>query len=302
MDQPIARNRSPAFPGFALVRQFSSHLNSRRSWCRTSPQRHRLILQFPILTWIALVSLACTAASAKPSVPIGTPELAASPTHVGMLSPARVPAAITPTVTPAETLMLYPAWTRKYLCESNAYYAGNPLPGKTIRFQTPIAVNPNNVPRALEAIRNCEAMTGGVITFRIVDSDPQVGIVFVEGDALNRDGGPGCGHVTAGRDPQSNFTFSVTSDGVVNSCLYVHLGSGDCDPTREGFQCCSIAEHELAHALGLGTHFPGFTGIEGMSLELLVTLTALYRVPPGTDISEMCGTLPFDALRLLAAH
>ena len=201
-------------------------------------------------------------------------------------------------VTPDEMLMLYPAWTRKYLCESNAYYAGNPLPGKTIRFQTPIAVNPNNVPRVLEAIQNYEAMTGGVITFRIVDSDPQVGIVFIEGDALDRDGEPGCGHVTSARDPQSGFAFSVTSDGVVNSRLYIHLGSGDCDPAQEGFQCCSIAEHELAHALGLGTHFPGFTGIEGISLELLVTLTALYRVPPGTDVAEMCGALSLDALRL----
>lgn len=270
--------------------------------CRTITQRHWLILQFPILTLIALVFLACTASSAQTVAPIDAPVLADPPSRVGRLAPAPAPSVTIPTVTPDATLMLYPAWTRKFLCESNAYYAGNPLPGKTIRFQTPIAVNPNQVPQVLEAIRNYEAMTGDLITFRIVDSDPQVGIVFIEGDALDRDGEPGCGHVTSGRDPQSGFAFSVTSDGVVNSCLYVHLGSVECDPAREGFQCCSIAEHELAHALGLGTHFPGFTGIEGISLELLVTLTALYRVPPATEVSKMCETLPVGALKLSPKH
>ena len=265
-------------------------------------KRHRLILQFPILTWIALASLGCTAASAKTIAPIGAPVPADPPSRVGMLPSVPMPSVTAPTVTPDATLMLYPVWTRKFLCESNAYYAGNPLPGKTIRFQTPIDVNSNKVPQVLEAIRNYEAMTGGLITFRIVDSDPQVGIVFIEGDALDRDGEPGCGHVTSGRDPQSGFAFSVTGDGAVNSCLYIHLGSVECDPAREGFQCCSIAEHELAHALGLGTHFPGFTGIEGISLELLVTLTALYRVPPGTEVSEMCETLPFGALKLSPTH
>jgi hypothetical protein len=31
-----------------------------------------------------------------------------------------------------------------------------------------------------------------------------------------------------------------------------------------------------------------FTGIEGVSLEMLVTLTALYRVPAGTHIEKFC--------------
>jgi hypothetical protein len=296
MNRPIAKNRSPAFSSFAVIQQFFSHLNSRMGRCRTLVRRHGLVLQFPILTWIAFASLACTATSTRTTPPISAPIQADPPSRAGRLAPPPAPTIITPTVTPNTTLVLYPVWTRGFLCESNAYYAGNPLLGKTIRFQTPINVNPNKVPRVLEAIRNYEAMTGGLITFRIVDFDPQVGIVFVEGDALDRDGEPGCGHVTSGRDPQSGFAFSVTNDGVVNSCLYIHLGSVKCDPVREGFQCCSIAEHELAHALGLGTHFPGFTGIEGISLELLVTLTALYRVPPGTEVSEMCGTLSFDEL------
>jgi len=240
-------------------------------------QRRRWILRLEILTGITLVLVVWSATNAKTSAPISAAASADPPSR---------------TVTPAATLILYPVWTRKYLCESNAYYAGNPQAGKTIRFQTPIEVNPNRVPHVLEAMQNYEAMTEGLITFRIVDSDPAVGLVFVEGDALDRDAKPGCGRVTSERDPQSGFAFSATSDGVIHSRLYVHLGSVACDPAREGFQRSSIAEHELAHALGLGSHFPGFTGIEGISLESLVTLTALYRVPPGTPVSEMCEGNP----------
>jgi hypothetical protein len=189
---------------------------------------------------------------------------------------------------PVAILSTYPAWTRRLVCESNAQYSQNPMPGKTIRFQSPIDINPNGNPQVLEAIKNYEALTSGAVTFRIVNSDPAIGIVVVEGDALNREGQPGCGHVTRQRDPKSGFTFNVKSDGTINSRLYVHLGSSACNPTREGFQPQSLAEHELGHALGLGAHFAGFTGIEGLTLELLVTVTALYRTSPGTDISPIC--------------
>jgi hypothetical protein len=182
----------------------------------------------------------------------------------------------------------YPNWVLGLLCESNAYASQNPLPGRTIRFQTPVEINLNGVPQALEATRNLEAMTSGAVTFKVVNSDPRIGIVVVAGDALDRNGSPGLGHVTSARDPQSFFSFNAQSDGAINSRLYVHLGSARCDYVHEGFRLYSIAEHELAHALGLSSHFPGFTGIEGVSLELLVTLTALYRVPPGTEVSRFC--------------
>ncbi len=189
----------------------------------------------------------------------------------------------------AETILTqYPEWVLRLLCESNTYAGQNPLPGRTIRFQTPVEINLNGVPQAREAIRNLEAMTSGAVTFKVVYSDPSVGIVVVAGDALDRNGSPGLGHVTSARDPQSVLTFNARDDGVINSRLYVHLGSARCDYVHEGFRPSSIAEHELAHALGLAGHFPGFTGIEGISLELLVTLTALYRVPPGTDVSGFC--------------
>jgi hypothetical protein len=185
-------------------------------------------------------------------------------------------------------LSQYPDWALRLLCESNAYSNQNPLRGRTLRFQTPVAINLNRVPQALEATRNIEAMTSGAVTFKIVDSDPSFGIVVVAGDALNRDGVPGLGHVSSSREPQSGFALKTQSHGAIQSRLYVHLGSAQRDYVREGFRPASIAEHEIAHALGLIEHFPGFTGIEGVSLEMLVALTALYRVPPGTDMSQFC--------------
>lgn len=232
-----------------------------------------------LLVWIFLIPLAgfstaCSPASVHASAPGGAP----LPIPVTAVTPS-----------PQKILTMYPAWASRLVCESNAQYAQNPMPGKTIRFQTPIDINPNGNSQVLAAIKNYEAMTSGAVTFRVVNSDPTVGIVVVEGDALNREGQPGCGHITQEGDPKSGFTFGVKNDGTINTRLYIHLGSSACDPTHEGFQPQSIAEHELGHALGLGTHFAGFTGIEGLTLELLVSITALYRVPPGTDMTNLCA-------------
>ena len=246
--------------------------------------RTLILISIAILTPACAVVPAVAAVPAPVSLPTGTPTRASGVA----LTPLPIPVTAA-NFKPETTLMTYPAWTRRLVCESNVYYSQNPLPGKTIRFQTPIDINPNGVSQVLDAIKNYEAMTSGAVTFRIVNSDPAVGIVVVEGDALNRDGQPGCGHVTHQRDPKSGFTIDVKNDGAINSRLYVHLGSSACNHAREGFQPQSIAEHELGHALGMGSHFAGFTGIEGLTLELLVTITALYRTPPGTDISQMCA-------------
>ena len=192
------------------------------------------------------------------------------------------------TPNPDAILAQYPNWVLGLLCESNAYANANPTPGKTIRFQTPVEINLNGVPQVREAMQNIQAMTSGAVTFKIVDSIPKVGIIVVAGDALTRDGLPGLGHVTGSRNPQSAFGLNVQGDGFIDSQLYIHLGSAQRDYIQEGFHPYSLAEHELAHALGLAEHFPGFTGIEGITMEPLVTLTALYRIPPGTDVSRFC--------------
>jgi hypothetical protein len=186
-------------------------------------KRRGLLVQTLILFSIAMLAPACevvpvvAAVPASKSLPIGTP------TRASVVAPTPLPVMVTAAnFKPEAALMTYPAWTRRVVCESNAAYSQNPLPGKTIHFQTPVDINPNGVPQVLDAIKNYEAMTSGAVTFRIVNSDPGVGIVVVEGDALNREGLPGCGHVTHQRDPKSGFTFNVKNNGTITrGCTFI---------------------------------------------------------------------------------
>ncbi len=112
-------------------------------------------------------------------------------------------------------------------------------------------------------------------------------------------------HVEGGRLPFGDLPIARDEP------LVVHCGHGDRSTVAisilerrryrdlrlmyGGFSAWASAGYPTTR---LGTHFPGFTGIEGISLELLVTLTALYRVPPGTEVSEMCEALSSDTLAL----
>ena len=108
------------------------------------------------------------------------------------------------------------------------------------------------------------------------------------GDAVDRNGGPGCGNVTSARDLRSGHRFATGSDGVFGTRVYVHLGSSACDDTRTVNTSSSVAEHERAHALGISDHFPGFTGDEGLSREVIAVVTLLYSTAPGADMSTIC--------------
>ena len=164
----------------------------------------------------------------------------------------------------------------------------SPLPGKIVRRQTPVAINARGIPRVLDAIKDIEAKTGGLVTFQIVDKDPAVGITVVEGDAVDANGGPGCGNVTDSPDPTSGHRYKAGANGVLNTLVYVHLGSSKCNDARTGYQPYSIAAHEIAHALGVGRHFTGFNGDEGASPELAEVLVRLYSLPPGMDVTASC--------------
>ena len=177
----------------------------------------------------------------------------------------------------------------RWLCASNVYDNGNPIPGKTVRYAVPIAINPNGSAVVLIAIRHYEEATGGAVVFKIVAEDPPIGITVVEGDAVgSNQGEPGCGNVTSEASPTSGHRFHVDPFGVFNSLTYVHLGSSGCDDEATGYKPESVAEHELAHALGVGKHFPDFTGDEGLSPNLAAVVTKLYSLPPGTDMKEEC--------------
>jgi hypothetical protein len=194
-----------------------------------------------------------------------------------------------PSTTPAPTLD--PRQALQWVCTSNAYDERNPLAGRIVRFQTPIEINPNGNADVLAAIENYESMTGGTVVFNIVDTDPLAGISVIEGDALDGSGQSGCGNVTNQRDPASDHVFQVNNDGVFNSLIYVHLGSNGCNHTQVGYATYSVAEHEIAHALGIGEHFTDFTGNEGLSPNLNAVIVRLYSIAPGTDMSALCSGL-----------
>ncbi len=192
---------------------------------------------------------------------------------------------------PESMLAQYPAWVLDFLCESNVYSNQNPTPGRTIRFQTPVEINLNGIPQAREATRNIEAMTSGAVAFRIVDADPAVGIVVDTGDALDRNGAPGLGHVTSARAPQSLFAFDVRERGCYSIADVCASRFGALRPYARRISPILDCGTRICARTGTGGAFRRFTGIEGVSLEMLVTLTALYRVPPGTDMSQFCATL-----------
>ena len=203
------------------------------------------------------------------------------------------------TPTPLPTPTINPEYTLIRLCKSNIYDRWNPLQGRAARYETPIDINTKGRPEVIEAIENIEVATGGLVTFNIVDSDPDVGISVVIGKSTTSNGHPNCGTVTNFADlsgdpsnPEYYLDMRVSNDGLINSVRYVHLGSSQCDhtsivPTVRGFT--SITEHELAHALGLGEHFDDFNGNEGFSGSVIAVIKMLYSIQPGTNMASECS-------------
>ena len=76
--------------------------------------------------------------------------------------------------------------------------------------------------------------------------------------------------------------------GQLTGTYYVHLGSTLCPDATRGKRRSAVAEHELAHALGLATHFDEFTGNEGVSPERVRSvLYSLYRNPIGAPLDSI---------------
>jgi hypothetical protein len=244
------------------------------------------IMRWWILSAALIIAIGCNwigQADGSPLRPTDTVRAGTSPAQTAVragTSPAQT--AIDPGVDPEQVLL--------WLCESHVYDDRNPLPGKIVRFTVPIAIHPNGSAAALTAIKHYEKATGGAVSFTIADDDPPVGITIIEGDAVgSKKGEPGCGNVTNGKAATSGHSFRTDPFGIFNSLTYVHLGSSGCDDEATGYKPESIAEHELAHALGVGKHFPDFTGDEGLSANLIAVVTKLYSLQPGTEMTEECA-------------
>lgn len=170
---------------------------------------------------------------------------------------------------------------RKILVQSNPGLRSDHQ--RLVRWPLPVLVNTAGIARAEEALANVERLTGGAVRFQKVPHIPASGIVFVEGGAMNGDGSPGCGHVSGGAPGQVQVAFRYDEQSQLNGVYYVHLGSTRCPDSLRGKRRSAVAEHELAHALGLATHFEDFSGNEGVSAERVrAVIYSLYRNPIGT--------------------
>lgn len=164
----------------------------------------------------------------------------------------------------------------------------------TVRWELPIQVQTNGIARAEEALRHYEAWSGGLIRFTRVSGVPTNGLVIVEGGAMNPGGPGGCGNVHDGLVASSRLNVHEER-GALRGVYTVRLGSEGCDDEFAGHYASAVAEHELGHALGLLSHFPGFVGNEGASDPfMMAVLLTLYANPIGTSTQNIrvYGVLP----------
>lgn len=133
------------------------------------------------------------------------------------------------------------------------------------KWNTPIPVKTNGISRAETALDRIEAKIGRKIFDRdlianLPDSDIKRGIVVTEGTAaepkMSKDTCGNVGRAPGKYDYPKNFLNNNT--GVIDSVLFVNLGSNLCDDKKRGKTESDIAVHEFGHALGLGPHFEGF--------------------------------------------
>jgi hypothetical protein len=110
-----------------------------------------------------------------------------------------------------------------------------------------------------------------------------------------------CGNVSRGPgqcgSPAARLNDRLyDKSGELNGVLWVNIDARDYEARHE----CIV--HEFGHALGLGTHFPGFGDDAGeISEHFWNVLRTLYDHPPGTnkaDIIVVPTTSAFETLRM----
>ncbi len=165
------------------------------------------------------------------------------------------------------------------------------------RWETPIWVYTAGDPEFETAVQKFEALTGGLVTFQIVDTFEELqahgyGIAASIGTAVDWDGSPHPGNVSyVPGSPNSLFGYLTT--GELDGISYVNLGAEGVDDSTVGWFPSAVAEHELGHALlGGGSHIENFNGDEGISGELLALVDTYYSTPIGTPLSQIVPVLP----------
>lgn len=154
--------------------------------------------------------------------------------------------------------------TTNFVSTTFPWNAINTANGKLKRWDFendgPIPVKTGNNALAIEAMDEIEAELGMIIFDRTsIANTPNEeitrGMIVSVGTAI----GPGgivdsntCGMVSGGIGTTSYPNGFYNEMGKINTVLYVHLSSAQCDSDLD------VAIHEFGHALGLGAHFKGF--------------------------------------------
>ena len=158
--------------------------------------------------------------------------------------------------------------------------------GRSTRWRVPIVVNTNGIVRAETALAHYEQWTSGVVRFVRTTSPVADGLTFVEGGAGGREATDACGIVISASGGAE--VFQVDSSRAIVGAYTIHLGSDRCDDEREGPYPSAVAEHQLAHALGVIDHFDGFQHRTGLDdPRLLGVVYNLYANPIGVTAGEL---------------
>lgn len=185
-------------------------------------------------------------------------------------------------------------WTQDRVIEqlvlSNLNSAVLGASGRLTRWQVPIRVHTAGIARAETALQHYEAWTNGAVRFTRVASPPAQGLSFAIGGALSPDESGSCGSVrdTVVTDEMQPLIFRWDSSRAFTGSHTIHLGSDRCNDEIRGDYPSSVAEHQLAHALGLIEHFDGFDGHSGLDDARLVSVIYnLYANPVGATREQL---------------
>jgi hypothetical protein len=163
-------------------------------------------------------------------------------------------------------------------------------PGRITRWRVPIQVNTNGIARADTALRHYEEWTGGIVRFTRVSQAPAQGLTFIEGGAGGPESTESCGSLgdvtpVAG---QPTVVFQWDASRAITGAYTIHLGADECDDETAGPYPSSVAEHQLAHALGIIDHFDGFQHRGGLDdPRLLGVVVNLYSNAVGASAGEL---------------
>ncbi len=191
--------------------------------------------------------------------------------------------------TPTAPTTWSPDRVREQLFISNLNSGVFGSPARTTRWRTPIPVSTGGIAAVETALSHYEQWTSGMVRFTRVSQPPADGITFVDGGAVPQ-ATPACGSVGDVQSPTapSGAVFEWDATRAIIGSYRIHLGTEDCDDETAGNYPSAVAEHLLAHALGVIEHFDGFQNRMGVDdARVLAVVYNLYANPVGVSATEL---------------